>query len=580
VTDHLQPHRGSLASARLLSSRRRFLGTAAVGLGTFALGPAILTSRGAVAAGGRFSQSVASGDPGTDAITLWTRADGLNGGDNVRLEVFKDSGGGGGVFDGSVPVAGGNPIAKVRVDNLEAGEQYFYRFSTGSDGSPVGRFRTARPADSNEPVRIAFWSCQEFASGYYHAHRDLANMDDIDLVVCLGDYIYEKQFDDMGVPARNDTVGEVQTIDGYRRKYNFYNADEDLLAMRAKHPMAAIWDDHEVEDNYAEMLPGGQTEMRKIPYRNRMANGYRAFFEYIPNFPAGGNNTRIYRTIRLGNAEIFLLDTRQYRDNQVCSPGDSFAAPGCPAPEYNKPGRTLLGTEQLAWLKDGLERSTATWKIVGTQVMIMSLDVGPRNPLNTDGWDGYGDERRELIDHIDRKGIKNVTFITGDIHTYFTGEVTRSGRLDGAPGSDPPPGGEDRGVIAGGVRRATEFVGGSISSRGIVDRLVQDGQADLASKVGEEQVRENNPHILFANQARKGYAIMSTGRGGSAPNGDLGVEYRAVCEVTSETNKAVDTLARFTVEEGMEEPRVTGEENINVCKPGPDVFVPIRPTAP
>jgi alkaline phosphatase D len=562
----------SASSSGRRFNRRKFLGGAAAGLGTYAVlgGPAILTSRGAVATGGSFDQSVASGDPSTDAITLWTRVNDISGDRTVRLEVFKNSDGTGGVFDGQVPVLADNPIAKVRLDSLDAGEQYFYRFSTGSAVSPQGRFRTARPADSNEPVKIAFFSCQEFGSGFYHAHRDLADTDDIDLVVCLGDYVYERAFDTAAPPqGRQKQKGEAQTLQQYRETYNFYNSDQDLLAMRAKHPMAAIWDDHEVEDNYAEMLPGGATMDRRIPYRNRMANGYRAFFEYIPIFPVAGNQTRIYRTIRLGNAEIFLLDTRQYRDNQVCSPGDSFAAPNCPPTEYNKPGRTLLGKEQLAWLKSGLESSSATWKIVGNQVMIMSLEVGPRNPLNTDGWDGYGDERRQLIDHIDDKNILNVTFITGDIHTFFAGEVTRSGRRDGTEGTPRPPD-TDNGVIVGGVRRATEFVGGSITSKGIADRLSTSDPrpTDAISEGGNFQVRSNNPHIKYSNQSRKGYAIMSTG------DKDLRVEYRAVCNVMSQTDKSVVTLARFQVPQGEKAPQVTGGADITPCGPD-DRFVPI-----
>ena len=557
--DHPSAVSAALSSRRF--NRRNFLGGAAAGLGTYAVlgGPAILTSRGAVASGGSFSQSVASGDPGTDAITLWTRVEGISGERTVRLEVFKNSDGTGGVFDAPVPVLADNPIAKVRLDSLDAGEQYFYRFSTDSDESPLGRFRTARPPDSNEPVKIAFFSCQEFGSGYYLAHRDLAGRDDIDLVVCLGDYVYERAFDTGSPPpGREAQTGETQTLKEYRDTYNFYHTDKDLLAMRAKHPMTAIWDDHEVEDNYAEMLPGGATGDRRIPYRNRMANGYRAFFEYQPRFPVGGNQTRIYRSIRLGNAEVFLLDSRQLRDNQVCSPGDSFAAPGCPPVEYNKPGRTLLGKEQLGWLKSGLMKpSSATWKIVANQVMIMSLDVGPRNPLNTDSWDGYGDERRELIDHIDREKILNVTFITGDIHTFFAGEVTRSGRIDGTRAS-PNPTADEVGVITAGERRATEFVGGAVSSKGIADRVGQDQNSNQAAALGgDANVLANNPHIRFSNQAFKGYAILEAGRGPTDP--DLHVTYRAVCNVR-DPNSRVDTLAEFRVQRNQKEPTVESSD--------------------
>ena len=528
------------------------------GAGTYAIlgGPAILTSRGQVASGGSFTQGVASGEPSPDAITLWTRVEDVSGNRRVELEIAREGSiepGGEGAFDNvihrdTVPIADGNPIVKTRVDDdLEPNTEYFYRFSTGEESSRVGRFRTARPADSNEPVRIAFFSCQEFVSGFYHAHRDLAEMDDIDIVLCLGDYVYEQAFDDDGVPERRDPTGEVFTLGEYRAKYNFYQTDQDLLAMRQAHPLMAIWDDHEVEDNYAAMLPGGQATKRPNPYRQRQAAGYRTFFEYMPRFPSGGSDTRIYTSIPLGNAEVFLLDTRQYRDNQVCAPGDSFVSlPGCPPTEYNKPGRTLLGKDQLEWLKDGLASSDARFKIVGTQVMIMSLDQVPGNPLNTDGWDGYGDERRELVDHIAENVSGEVTFVTGDIHTFFAGDVTRSGRIVPNDGSVEGDG------IEGLTPKATEFVGGSITSKGILDRTTEDERVRDALDTGANgEVLVNNPHIRFSDQAFKGYAIVEAGvppeRRADSSTDELQVEYRRVCDVSSETDKSVDTLARFRV---------------------------------
>jgi alkaline phosphatase D len=570
--DHPTP-RGAPLSARRLN-RRKFLGGAAAGLGTYALfgGPAILTSRGAVATGGTFPQSVASGQPTNNGITLWTKVNDLSGGSSVRLEIYTDSGGDSGVFRGEVEALPSNPtIFKTRVDDekvLKPGEQYYYRFLTqGSEPSPQGRFRTAR-ADSNAPVKIAFFSCQEFGSGFFHAHTDLAAMDDIDLVVCLGDYIYEKKFDT--TPARLDESGVAQTLDEYRSKYDYYQEEDTrLLRMRENHALMAVWDDHEVEDNYAEMLPGGQTDDgRRVPYRRRMANGYQAFFEYMPRFPSGAP-TQIYGSMRLGNAEVFLLDQRQYRDNQVCAPGDDFFAPGCPPNEHSKPGRTLLGKDQLGWLKDGLSKSTATWKIVANEVMIMSLDEAPGNPLNTDSWDGYGDERRELIDHIagknsDGKNILNVTFVTGDIHTFFAGDVTRSGRVVSTARTA-----DAGGPIAAGPPRATEFVGGSVSSKGIADRAGQDDRSKrAAAAVGDTNVFLNNPHIKFSNQAFKGYTIIETGRG---VDRDLRVTYRAVCGIKSEKNETVNTLAEFRVEADQDEPTVQSSDprlgRLDVCSP-------------
>jgi alkaline phosphatase D len=551
--------RGAPLSARRLN-RRKFLGGAAAGLGTYALfgGPAILTSRGAVASGGRFPQSVAAGQPTGNGITLWTKVEDLSGGSRVGLEIYTERGGEGVVFSDEVEALPSNPtIFKTGVEGkLKPGQEYFYRFRTGSEDSREGRFRTTRPADSQEPVKIAFFSCQEFGSGFYQAHTDLAAMDDIDLVVCLGDYIYEKQFDSK--PVREDKSGVAQTLDEYRAKYDYYQEkDTRLLRMRENHALMAVWDDHEVEDNYAEMLPGGQTDDgRRVPYRRRMANGYQAFFEYMPRFPSGAP-TQIYGSMRLGNAEVFLLDQRQYRDNQVCAPGDDFFAPGCPPDEHSKPGRTLLGKEQLAWLKDGLKNSGATWKVVANELMIMSLDVTQGNPLNTDSWDGYGDERRELIDHIDTQGILNVTFVTGDIHTFFAGDVTRTGRI-GPVARGPEAGGP----ITSQAARATEFVGGSITSKGIADRLGQDQNSNQGVAFpADAQVVINNPHIKFSNQAFKGYSIVETGRSGGAGTADLDlhVTYRAVCDIGSPTSR-VDTLAEFRVQKNQKTPTVENSD--------------------
>ena len=533
-------------------TRRSFIAGAAAGVGTYAVlgGPAILTSRGQSAGGGALTQGVASAEPTDDAITLWTRVDDLSGNRRVNLEVATDAGFGGSrvVHSDSVPLADGNAIAKTRVNNLEAGTEYFYRFSTDGDDE-VGRFRTTRGDSKAEPARIAFFSCQEYIAGFYYAHMDLAAREDIDLVVCLGDYIYEQAF--ASVPVREDPTGEVQTLDEYRAKYNLYHRDENLIAVRKRFPLMSIYDDHEVEDNWAGMLPGGQTQDRRITFRDRMVNGHRAFFEYMPQrFP--GNI--IYRSIKVGgHAELFVLDTRRYRDNQVCSPGDMFfSGPQCPMSEYNKPGRTLLGKEQKQWLKDGLEASDATWKVIGTQVMIMSLDLPARSPLNSDSWDGYGDERRELIEFIGGQdadggpvnggnGVDDVTFITGDIHTFFAGNVTRSGRESaGAPVESG-----DEFFIPDGPVRATEFVGGSITTEGIADRAGQDENTNTGAALpADAQVMADNFHIKFSCQAFKGYGILEAGAN------ELKVTYRAVRDATDPNDMCVFTLKEFTVPKG------------------------------
>jgi alkaline phosphatase D len=292
--------------------------------------------------------------------------------------------------------------------------------------------------------------------------------------------------------------------------------------------MIAIWDDHEVEDNYARDLPGEETkpEERRSPFLERRAAGYRAWFEHMPRIRVPEEPDRTYGRIPLGaNADLFLLDQRQYRDDQPC--GDEFFEP---CAESEAPGRTYLGQAQKEWLKAGLAQSRAAWKVVGNQAMIMALDGPPRNEINKDQWDGYAAERAELLDHVAATGTKDVTFITGDIHTFFAGNVTSTGR-QGSP-TDPPA-------------VATEFVGGSMTSRGIIPAQAQPTEAQAALLV-DSSVLANNPHIKFSNMERKGYAVMEC-----APN-ELRVTYRAARSVETETSEVFD-LARFKVDRGRAE---------------------------
>ena len=200
-----------------------------------------------------------------------------------------------------------------------------------------------------QPVKIVFFSCQDWQAGYYAAHKAIA-AEDADLVVGLGDYIYERNFYD---GPRKDTLGanrdgEVQTLDEYRAKYRQYKADPNLRAMHAAHSYVAIWDDHEVEDNYAGASPGEETQQVRVPFLNRKANGYRAFYEYMPFEPLYGQpeiGSDLYRRMRVGaNVELFLLDERQDRDNQPC--GDAFFTPCADA--ENKPRGSSATARRLA----------------------------------------------------------------------------------------------------------------------------------------------------------------------------------------------------------------------------------------
>jgi alkaline phosphatase D len=396
--------------------------------------------------GGRFAEGVMSGDPAPRAITLWTRLSDVEGRGTVELEVASDRG-----FrrvaarDLVRTSAGAGHAVKARIGGLQPHEEYWYRFSTRGAESPVGRFRTALPPDSREPVRFAFFSCQDWTFGLYNAHALLA-AEDVDFVVNLGDYIYAEANYSAGDAAggvRDDKIGLAESLAQYRAKYALYRSDANLRRMQSRFALVSIWDDHEVQNNYA----GGAGPRGGLPpdlrySRARRAAAFRAYFESMPTFAANPGTNRIYRALRFGRAvDLILLDQRQYRGDQPC--GDAQVGPPCP--ELDQP-RPFLGRRQMGFVKKRLAESRAAWKVVANQVMVMPTIFPGGNYIGFDSWQGYPGERRELLQHIRRRRIEDVVFVTGDIHTFIAGDV-RVDRDDTRP-------------------VATEFVGGSITSIG------------------------------------------------------------------------------------------------------------------
>lgn len=433
-------------------SRRRFLSTASAAAATVLI-PDVVgleVAQAAKRAGryrdGTFPGGVLSGDPEPNAITLLTRIDDVQGAGTVGLEVATDSGFRKVVARREIPTSGlRGHTAKARVTGLKPYEDYYYRFSTRTSSSRVGRTRTALPPDSEQPVRFAFFSCQEYAHGYYNAHAAMAK-DDLDFVVGLGDYIYAEEYHKVGGTAvRHDTVGVATTLDDYRAKYALYRTDKNLQAVHARFPMVTTWDDHEVLNNYAGNEPDGGLPKNLGYSAARKRAGYQAFFENQPFLPKVKN--RLYRGLRFGKTvDLLMLDQRQYRDNQPC--GDAVA-PACA--EFTQP-RDFLGRAQMKWTKDRLAASPAAWKVIGNELTIMPTKVLGDSFFTFDSWQGYPGEREELLTHIRDKQVKDVVFVTGDIHTFIAGDV----RTNLGAGDDV----------------ALEFVGGSITMTSL-------GEADL-----------------------------------------------------------------------------------------------------
>jgi alkaline phosphatase D len=522
-------------------TRRQFVhGAGAVVVG-LAVAPGALANGGTAAAplarGGRFRQGVMSGEPTPGGITLWSRLDGVEQRVGVDLEVARDR-----EFRDVVARRrlttgpSGDGTVKGRVGGLRAHEQYWYRFSTRTTDSPVGRFRTALPPDSRQPVRFAFFSCQDWTHGFYNAHAVMAR-EDVDFVVNLGDYVYAETYHSRagGTGVRDDRIGraydgpadivpflrQARTLAHYRAKYNLYRGDADLRRMHAAFPMVSIWDDHEVVDNYAGApRDGGLPDFRRYS-RARRAAAYRAFFEHMPVSPRGARS-RIYRSLRFGRTvELFLTDQRQYRDDQPC--GDGIVPP-CAG--WDRP-RDLLGRRQMRWLKGALERSPAAWKVMANQVTIMPTRVLGGALFTYDTWQGYPREREELLAHIADRRIRDVVFVTGDIHTFLAGDVRRQ------MGEGPPV--------------ALEFAGGSITSVGL-------GELDLPAGGGVviegddrnprtdpaliEALRAINPWVDAADFDHHGYGVVS------ASSRELDVRFRRVSTIKRRT-RALEPLDPF-----------------------------------
>jgi len=482
-------------------------------------------ARGANAADvDRFALGVASGQPRADSVVLWTRLTGETLGERVSVqwEVASDER----FVD---VVARGDEVAEAawahsvhaEVGGLAPGRWYWYRFRALGAQSAVGRTRTAPPADAAATLRFAIASCQRFDVGHYAAWRDVAAAS-LDLVVFLGDYIYESA--ERKNPVRGGVGGEALSLDQYRARYATYKSDASLQAAHAAAPWLVVWDDHEVSNDYA----GLRGENLAVDMRARRTAAYRAYWEHMP-FPRAmrpiDTEMRITGRVDWGRlARIHLLDDRQYRDPQACpKPGrggsNTLLLNQCPA--LADPARTLLGAEQEAWLADGwdLERP---WNLVAQQTLMARVTwLDPAiggGAYWTDGWDGYAPARRRLLAAVAAKKVPGVVVLGGDVHSNYVADL----RVDFDDERSP--------VIA------SEFCGTSITS------LPGVAQARI------DQAREYNPHLRYGRSDERGYVRFDVDAK------ELRASLRVV-ERPADPESSVVTAARFIVEAAHPGPR-------------------------
>ncbi len=475
-------------------------------------------------AGDPFTVGVASGEPASDGAVIWTRLapEPLEPGGGmpaekvaVSWEVAKDEAMKDVVKKGealATPQLGHS--VHVELGGLEPDRWYWYRFRAGDATSPVGRLRTT-PVDATTPdrLRFAFASCQHYEQGLYTAYEHMAG-DDLDLVVHLGDYIYENQGRDGLV--RKHAGSEIVSLEDYRIRHAQYKTDPHLQRMHALCPWVVTWDDHEVDNNYAADV-SEKKDVDTVALLERRANAYQAYYEMMPlrrrSLPQGPD-MRLYRTIRFGQlAEFQVLDTRQYRSDQ---PNDDRRSPLNEAALDRK--ASMLGARQSGWLRARLIESPANWNVLAQQVMMgmvgFRASEGDEAAYSMDQWPGYAHERMQLVKFLAERRVPNPVVLTGDIHCNWVNDL----RVDDRQ-SDTP-------VVA------TEFVGTSISS----------GGNGRPTRPGQERLLSDNPGVRFFN-AQRGYVRCTV-----TPEAWRS-DYQVVEEVTTPGAPAV-TKASFVVESG------------------------------
>jgi alkaline phosphatase D len=402
-------------------SRRQFVYAAAASAAAW---PLLAEARQAAAASKLFRHGVASGDPLVDRVIIWTRVTTPAGRATVRWRVGSDPQLNRVTAQGTVETSALEDFTvKVDVPGLSPGRVYYYAFDTEGDTSPIGRTKTL-PEDSVAHVRLASVSCSNYPAGYFNVYRCLANREDLDAVLHLGDYIYEfangvygdgSAFGRMPLPA-----GEATTLADYRMRYATYRSDVDLQAAHAAHPFIVVWDDHEIV-NDASRAGAPTHKGTAADWRTRLGAAYQAYLEWLPVRESTMPGIRLYRAFRFGRlVDLLMLDTRGLRDRQAL-PRDTAA--------LFDPARSLLGAEQEAWLTSNLGRSQqvgTAWRILGQQVLFAPLAPAGTAPQNTDVWDGYPASRTRLMDYLTRERISNLAILTGDIPSSWAMDVPRN----------------------------------------------------------------------------------------------------------------------------------------------------------
>ena len=473
-------------------SRRAFLWSAAA---SSVLHPWAAPAQASDTGTGPFRHGVASGDPLEDRVVLWTRVTPADPARlarpaGIRWRVATDTRLTRTVRSGTVTTTADRDFTvKVDARGLEPGRTYYYAFEMDGHRSPVGRTKTLPAA--TDRVRLGVVSCANFPAGYFNVYRLLANREDLDAIVHVGDYIYEfangVYGDGAALQRLPQPLREAYSLQDYRMRYATYRTDEDLQQAHQQHPFIAVWDDHELANNaWSGGAENHHPEQGQGDWLVRRAAAYRAYMEWMPIREPAPAGIRLYRAFRYGTlADLVMLDTRGLRDRQVA--GDDLAG-------LADANRRVLGAPQETWLYDTLrasQRAGVTWRTVGQQVMFARVTPPAKPVLLPDSWDGYQAERDRLLDFFHRERVGNVAILSGDMHSSWAFDVPRN----------PWAGYQSR---TGEGSLAVEMVVPAISSPSFFDPAKVENMT-AALRIGL-------PHLKFLDGLDRGYVLLDLTR--------------------------------------------------------------------
>ncbi len=426
-----------------------------------------------------FSHGVASGDPFSDSVLLWTRVtvDGTElAGKSAPAfwEVATDEAFTERVAAGETTTSGARDYTvKVVAAGLNPGTTYYYRFLTHGRASPLGRTRTAT-VGSTKHLRLGFCSCANYVRGYFIAYRALAVRNDLDAVLHLGDYMYESKYTNTVRPNKPDK--ETITLQDYRIRYAHYRTDKDLQEVHRQHPFICVWDDHETANNsYKD--GAGNHDSSEGKWSDRKAAATKAWHEWLP--VRESEDGRIWRQHAWGDlVDLYMLDTRLWARAKQTTGSNKV--------EINDPNRLFLGADQEKWLHDGITASKARWQVLGQQVMMGQLTINGA-VVNTDQWDGYAPTRDRLFKLIRDEKVDGLIVLTGDIHSSWANDLVEDS-------NDPAKYDVKTGKGALGVEFVVPGVTSSTFGAG------SPGIGALAAQF--------NPHIRWSELTQRGYGVL------------------------------------------------------------------------